>query len=165
LLSLEEIKMRAIVEISRHYNDTVITPKVEILTDWLKPFPLQTLTESELNSIPEVFRCFVCLGKYSKKHIGGIHHHQRICSLCFPLISEWAVGRLILFDLKHSQYVEGYGQEPKRHSRTRVPELKPEEYEAARPMLELALKYTQSGQMSESDWEAIERRRKENGVV
>jgi hypothetical protein len=69
--------------------------------------PLQVMTEEQMNTIPEQFRCFSCLDMKDKEEIGGIELGQRLCNQCYPYLDEWWVGTIIKFDLKRKFHVEG----------------------------------------------------------
>ena len=99
-------KLRREILWGSHTNDRFSEPWCE----WgaITRRPLQRLTERELGEIPAVFRCFACQGRYKKRDIGGVELHQRICRWCYPWAGEISVGRLIAFDLRHRQPVDGY---------------------------------------------------------
>lgn len=68
---------------------------------WWEPRPLPELTEKELATVPDTFRCYVCGSLLRKRDFGGYLVKQRICQSCYPWMDEWAIGRLIRWDERH----------------------------------------------------------------
>ena len=69
--------------------------------------PLQVMTETQMNTVPDEFRCFACLEIVKKEEIGGIELGQRLCKECWPYLDEWWVGTMIKFDINRKFHVGG----------------------------------------------------------
>lgn len=103
---------RTIVTVTNHHDDSIMEPKVEIFT-LNDPRPLQTMSEPQLNTIPENFRCYICQEVYKRREIGGVELEQYICRYCYPWIDHLTTGGQIKFDRIHNLTVVGYNA-PKR---------------------------------------------------
>ena len=68
---------------------------------WWEPRKLPQLTEAELATVPESFRCYVCGSVHRKKDFGGYLVKQRICSRCYPWVDDSHIGYIIRWDEKH----------------------------------------------------------------
>jgi len=67
-------------------------------TYWWKPRQLPSLTDEELDSVPESFRCYVCGDTHKKAEFGGHLVFQRICKICYPWVDDSKTGFLIRWD-------------------------------------------------------------------
>ena len=65
---------------------------------WWKPRELPVLTEKELATVPDRWRCYVCGELHRKKDFGGYLIKQRICRDCYPWVDDRGIGYLIVWD-------------------------------------------------------------------
>jgi hypothetical protein len=98
------MKRKGYLRIRRHGLDLkapemIVRPIVER--------PLQVLTETQLNALPDQFRCYSCQDMFPKEDIGGIELDQRLCKYCYPYLDDWWVGTIIKFDTQRRFPVEG----------------------------------------------------------
>ena len=78
-------------------GDTLV---IEILL-YSPPSSLPVLSDNELATVPDIFRCFVDGENHPKSKFGGHLLRQRICRTCYPWVDEQAVGVMMRHDLRY----------------------------------------------------------------
>jgi len=104
---------RTIVAVYHHYSEYVLFGE--------RPQP--NPTDMELNSIPAVFRCYVCLRQRGKRKLGGIIREKRVCRCCFPYVDNRTIRGLIACDRRHHPRKK---YNPMKARRKIIPKLPPD---------------------------------------
>lgn len=82
-------------------NHCLHITEVTVTVEWTREYVFRKPTEEELAHCPPIFTCFVCGRKTKKDHLAGEAAEQRVCRECSPHVTNWDVGRLVVWDIRH----------------------------------------------------------------